>query len=145
MTVLAWDGRTLAADKLMVNGDCRQHTTKIERFGLQLLGVCGNLSVGRELLAWFKAGAEPALFPAGNRNLNEGASLVVINPDGGVWKYESSPHPFEVEGDFCAFGCGDTAALVAMHCGKTAREAAIIAGTFVHGCGGGYDALDLEA
>ena len=143
MTVLAWDGKTLAADKLVVNGDCRQRTTKIERFGHQLLGVCGNLSVGRELLAWFKAGADAALFPAGNRNLNEGASLVVINPDGGVWKYESSPHPFEVEGKFCAFGCGDVAALVAMHCGESALSAVLIAGDYVHGCGGGVDSLEL--
>ena len=143
MTVIAWGGMTLAADKLMVNGDCRQLTTKIERFGGQLLGITGNLSAGRELLAWFKSGADSALYPAGNRSTTEGASLVLVDADSKVWKYESSPHPFRVEGVVCAFGCGDTAALVAMHCGKTSVEAVVIASELVHGCGGGVDLLEF--
>lgn len=143
MTVIAWDGRALAADRLMQSGDTRQPTTKIWRHGGGLVGVTGNLSVGMEMLAWFRAGAEPAAFPASNRNLGEGATLVHVDAAGRCWRYDSTPHAFVVEGPFAAFGSGDMAALVAMHCGKTAREAVEVAAVYCSSVGLGVDELAL--
>lgn len=143
MTVIAWDGKTLAADKLACFGATRGTVTKIFRSGNCLLAVAGNLSAGMELLQWFKAGAEPADYPPGNRVENQGASLIVVRPDRTVWKFESSPYAFRVEGDFCAFGCGDESALIAMECGKTAQEAVEIASKYNTGCGNGIDTLEL--
>lgn len=143
MTVIAWDGKTLAADKLMCNGSTRGITTKIFRHGGELLGVTGDLSVGMEMLAWFKAGAVPAEFPASNRDPQKGCSLVRITANGEVFKYESGPHPFECEGTFFAFGSGDLCALVAMECGLTAHDAVEMAAHFDTGCGSGVDTLRL--
>lgn len=145
MTVIAWDGKTLAADKMMRSGETAQLTTKIERYGVWLLGFTGNASVGREMVHWFRNGAEPDRYPASNRKLDEGASLIAVNTETReVWKYESSPAPIKFDSRCCAFGSGDVAALVAMACGKTAREAVMLASQFVVSVGGGIDAIDLE-
>ncbi len=144
MTVIAWDGQTLAADKLACSGATRGTVTKIRRFGGELLAVAGNLSIGMEMAAWYEAGAKPADYPASNRNLNEGASLIVVKPDRTVWKYESSPYPFQCEGAFQAFGSGDESAKVAMACGKTAAEAVGLVSMFNTGCGNGCDTLRLD-
>ena len=144
MTVIAWDGKTLAADKLACFGATRGTVTKIFRSGSCLLAVAGNLSAGMEMIEWFKAGAVPADYPPGNRTENSGASLIVVRSDRTVWKFESSPAPFRVEGDFCAFGCGDESALIAMECGKSAREAVELTSKYNTGCGNGTDALALE-
>lgn len=143
MTVIAWDGKTLAADKLMCHGATKQTTTKIFRHGPELLAITGNLSIGLEVMEWYKAGAIDKDYPAGNRSENAGASLVIIKRQGTVVKYESSPIPFTVEGEFCAFGSGDESALVAMACGCDARKAVELTCRFNTGCGNGIDALTL--
>lgn len=143
MTVIAWKDGVLAADRLMLHGATRKEVTKIHRVADCLAGVCGTLSIGMEMLAWYRAGAIPGQYPTSNRNPSEGASLIVVRPDGTVWNYESSPHPFLVEGPFCAFGSGDEPAMVAMYCGKSAAEAVEIAGLYNNGCGNGVDTLTL--
>ena len=143
MTCIAWDGKTLAADKLMVNGATRGTTTKIFRHAGELLGVTGNLSIGMEMLAWLKDGADPDKYPASNRLLTEGCSLIRVRADGSVLKYESSPFPFVVEGSHCAFGSGEESAMAAMHCGADAFRAVSVACMCNTGCGNGIDTLTL--
>ena len=145
MTVIAWDGKTLAADRLMLSGDTRQYTTKIQRHGGHLLGTPGTLTVGQEMAHWWKDGAEPSKYPASNRNPNEGASLIVVHPGGRVFKYESSPFAFEVDATQCAFGSGDAVALAVMALGYTAFQAVQSANLFVSTCGGAVDSLELAA
>ncbi len=143
MTVVAWDGKTLAADKLVTFGSTRGTVTKIFRHGGELLAITGDVSIGQELLAWYRDGAVPAEYPPSNRDPSKGASLICILPSGKVWKYESSPHPFMLEGKFAAFGCADEMALVAMECGKSAREAIEVVCKFNIHCGNGVDVLEL--
>lgn len=143
MTVIAWDGKTLAADRRMCVGNTIKSTTKIRRRGGELLAIAGNLSIGMELLAWYEEGAEPAKWPASNRDLDKGASLMVVRPDMTVWRYESTPYAFKIEGAFCAFGCGEESAMVAMACGLTAKDAVEMTARFNTGCGNGVDTLEL--
>lgn len=143
MTVLAFDGLTLAADKLACSGNSKSTVTKIFRVGASLAGLVGNLSIGMELLEWYRNGALPEHYPDSNRDPDEGATLVTIRPDGTAWEYQSSPIPFRNEGKFCAFGCGNEAALVAMACGKSAREAVELVSIYNAGCGNGVDTLVL--
>lgn len=144
MTCIAWDGKTLAADKLACFGATRHTVTKIYRHGRELLGVTGNLSVGLEMLEWYRNGAEPNLFPSSNKDPDKGCSMVLIKSDGTAWKYESGPYAFRLEGLFCAFGSGDESALIAMECGKSAREAVEIASKYNINCGNGVDTLVLD-
>ena len=143
MTVLAWDGSTLAADKLADQGGVKKSTTKIFKVNGHLLGVSGNLSIGMELIAWWSNGANPEAYPPSNRSLDDGARLIAIGADKKVMVYEISPHPFQIEGDFCAFGCGSAPALAAMDCGADARRAVEIACKYDTGCGNGVDVLAL--
>lgn len=144
MTVIAWDGKTLAADRLALTGYTRGTTTKIRRAGRELLAVTGDLSVGMEMLRWYEDGAVPGEFPASNRNPNEGGSLIVIRADGEVLKYESGPIPFPLLGLPLAFGSGGESAMVAMACGLDAVKAVEVVSRFNYTCGNGVDHLTLE-
>lgn len=143
MTVLAWDGKTLAADKLCCFGPTKGTVTKIFRCHHELIGIAGNLSVGMETIDWYRSGAVPADYPAANRTAEGGASLIVIRGDRTAWKYESSPFPFKMEGAFVAFGSGDESAMCAMECGADARRAVEVASKYNSTCGNGVDALEL--
>lgn len=144
MTVIAWDGTSLAADKLVCHGATRSTVTKIQRFNDCLLGVTGDLSIGMEMLQWFKEGAISKDYPPANRSLDSGASLIVVRHDRTVWEYESSPLPFRVEGSFCAFGSGDEGAMIAMACGVDAKQAVEVVSQYNCGCGNGVDVLTLS-
>lgn len=144
MTVIAFDGKTLAADKLACFGNTKGTVTKIFRVFDCLVGTCGTLPIGMELLEWFRAGSEPKDYPVANRDGEKGASLIVVRPGGIVWKYESSPVPFRVEGKFCAFGCGDESALIAMELGCDARRAVELVIKYNIVCGNGIDTLELR-
>jgi hypothetical protein len=142
MTVIAWDGKTLAADRRCMLGNTIRSTTKIFRVFGELVGVSGDYVRGLEVLAWFRAGAVPADFPT-PRGTFQG-NLLVISASGKARRYEEGPIPYMLEDVHAAAGCGDESALVAMHLGATAREAVEITSRFNYGCGNGVDTLTLE-
>lgn len=147
MTVIAWDGRTLAADRQSECGSVKSSVRKIFRVHDGLAGVSGNLSIGMEVLAWYEAGADPMGWPSSNRRLDEGATLTVVRMKDGkpaIYFYESSPYPFCSLDQFAARGSGAGEALVAMACGKTSVEAVLLAQQFNHTCGLGVDSLEFE-
>lgn len=144
MTVIVWDGKTLAADKRSDSGGLRRTVTKIERVNGHLLGVAGNAARGREMMAWWAAGADPKALPAFQQT-DDFVDLVVISPARKVLKFERSGWPIHFEDERFAMGSGRDYALAAMHLGKDAREAVLVASHFDCGCGDGVDALELGA
>jgi len=147
MTVIAWDGKTLAADKRCTQEDgAINTTTKILRFNGFLYAITGNSSVARELLTWCLDGADPKAFPAAARE--DKASLIVINrvPVYGVQivHYTASPSPTNLHQSVGAWGCGRDFARAAMHLGRSAEEAVRIACELNAFCGNGIDTLTLE-
>lgn len=144
MTVIVWDGKTLAADKRACNGTLIRTTTKIFKINGCLLGYAGDPSFGNQMVAWFADGEKPESFPQQQRDKDDWIGLLVIRPDKTIHKYERAPHPIEFEDEHFAFGCGRDFALAALHCGKTAREAVEIACLFDNGCGNGVDTLTLD-
>ncbi len=144
MTVIAWDGETLAADKMVVDGGgIRRTTTKIfqRRDSSYLLGVTGNWDVCMELLAWWEVGPIAENFPAAARE--DRGLLVVISKATGILSYNAGPYPLRHEAEKCAFGSGRDFAEAAMFCGKTAEEAVRVAIAFQSDCGNGVDTLRL--
>lgn len=141
MSVIAFDGRTLAADKRACIGTLIRTTTKIFRVGDALCAYAGDAAGGEEMLAWFRAGAKPADFPSGQRT-DEWSGLLVVRR-GEILKYERSPHPVRFEDKFFAIGCGRDFALAAMHLGHAARTAVEVAIALDSGCGNGIDTLEL--
>ena len=144
MTVLAWDGKTLAADRLACAGMMKATVTKIARAGDELIGICGTLSVGNELRDWYLNGANPSYFP--DAALDDGETdLVVVKSDGTVWVYSASSTPFQIEDPVCAFGAGAEAAWGALLCGASAQRAVEIASQINVSCGNGLDVLELNS
>lgn len=142
MTVIAWDGRTLAADKRATTGGGIVRTvTKIERHGDALLAITGGWDVGAEMRAWWKAGAVPADFPPKARE--DVSTLIVIRAGGRVETFSSGPYSMPFDAARCAFGSGRDFAEAAMYLGRTAEEAVRVACAFQSDCGNGVDTLRL--
>jgi hypothetical protein len=49
MTVIVWDGKTLAADKQATQADLKRKVTKIHRLRGHLVGVSGDWDRGRRV------------------------------------------------------------------------------------------------
>lgn len=144
MTVIAWDGKSLAADKrALTGGGLIRTTTKIFSVlhGLALAGYAGDADAGEEVLAWFADGAQPEKFPASQRDRDNWSGLLVVWNDGRIWKFERGPYPIKFAPQHFAVGSGRDFALMAMHLGKSAREAVELASIFDSGCGNGVDEL----
>lgn len=56
MTVLAWDGTTLAADKRALSSGLSRRVTKIFKVDDALVGIAGTRCIGLEMLEWYKRG-----------------------------------------------------------------------------------------
>jgi len=145
MTTIAFDGHTLAADKRSCNGSAISVVTKIIRLRGCLVGTAGPSGDGREMRAWFEAGAEPSKMPAFQRTKDQFIEMMVIERDGSILKFDGSPIPFKIESPFYAIGSGREFALAAMHLGKTAREAIEVASALDCYTGNGIDILELES
>ena len=143
MTVIAFDGKTLAADKRATSGGGIARTvTKIAR-GLngELFAMTGDWDVAAEMREWFKAGADPGQFPA--RARDDKATLIVFTANR-IDTYNTGPYPMQIESEQCAFGSGRDFAEAAMFLGHDAAEGVRVACHFQTDCGNGIDVLRLD-
>jgi hypothetical protein len=141
MTVIAWDGRTLAADKMACCGDTAVTCTKIRRVDEKLFAWCGGRGEGMALVEWYLAGADKDKYPEFQKS-DDWARLVVATASGVVF-YEKVPEPQPCEDPYGAWGSGREVALGALAMGADARHAVEIASTHVHTCGLGVDVFEL--
>lgn len=143
MTVIAWDGTTLAADKRATGGAMASTVTKIHRLPDGLVAFSGGGAHASELLNWFYGARNPDTYP--RRNDDDGAGSLMVNLDGVVFMYSSgSPFPERIEDPFFARGSGRDYAMAAMHLGCDARRAVEVACAFDVYCGNGIDTMRLE-
>lgn len=144
MTVLAWDGATLAADRRSVNGGLISPVTKIFRLKSgELFGCCGTLSACLQVKHWYEHNQAPDTFPMMQRDKDDWEVCLIIGLDRSIKIYERTPFPITIEREFHACGSGRDFAIAAMHLGKTAAQAVEIASLYESGCGDGIDALQL--
>ncbi len=144
MTVIAWDGKALAADKRTNFGGLHAMTTKVHRLpDGRLVGCAGNAAQIAEIVYWLSAGADPEKMPSSQRDAKECVSALVIEPGGRVLQYENTPHPIVIENPTWAIGSGRDFAMAAMWLGQDARHAVIVACELDCSCGNGVDTLEL--
>jgi ATP-dependent protease HslVU (ClpYQ) peptidase subunit len=142
MTIIAWDGTTLAADKMTSFGGLHGTTTKVHKIGDILVGGCGNTALIQEMMRWIHDGCQPDKFPTQQRNPQECASILVINKtQPRIIQYESTPHPIILHNPYWAIGSGRDFAMAAMFLGRTAKEAVEVACVLCNDCGNGVDTL----
>jgi hypothetical protein len=143
MTVIAWDGRTLAADKRGTVAGMAYTVTKIHRLPDGLVAFSGGGAHAAELLTWFRGARDPTTYPRCDDD--SGAGSLRIDTEGRIFMYAAAnPFPELIESPFYARGCGRDYAIAAMHLGCDARRAVEVACTFDIGCGNGIDTLQLE-
>lgn len=143
MTVIAWDGITLAADKMTNFGGLYGTTTKVHHIGDKLVGGCGTTALIQEMINWIKNGCDPEKFPEPQRDPNECAAVLVVNRDGTIHQYESTPWPIVLQNKQWAIGSGRDFAMAAMYLGKTAAEAVEITSALCNDCGAGVDVVSF--
>jgi len=144
MTVIAWDGKTLAADKQTNRGDAIGTCTKI--FKLHdgtVVSFCGALSKGLVLFDWYRNGCKEEEWPEFQKS--DSVTILVVVKDGKCIEYEGVSNPISCEDEFSAWGSGMEFAIGAMAMGATAVEAVEIASYHCEGCGRGVDSFDVSS
>lgn len=144
MTIVAWDGHTLAADRMGDAGGLRRTITKVFRLDDgSLFGSCGSSSHMMEMLDWIKRGYPPSEVPPFQRT-EDYQGVILVKPDATVWVWGQGPYPFKMEDPYTAMGHGRDFAIAAMYLGKKAVDAVNIACMFDPSCGMGCDWFYLE-
>lgn len=144
MTVIAWDGTTLAADKRAVCNGFIRTTTKIKRIRDMLVGCAGDLGVAAAMMAWIERGCDESKYPDSQKDTDDMVSTIIIWPDKTIWRYEITPFPFRIEDTVFAIGSGRDYAIGAMSRGATAKEAVFAASLYDIYCGNGIDELQFN-
>lgn len=143
MTVIAWDGKTLAADKMFCHGVTFTKGTKIKKINGHLVFSSGDFDAIQSLFSWYERGAKPEEWPNHQKNEDRWVPLFVIKNDGVINVYNRDPYSWEIEDKIYAIGSGGDFALAAMTMGKTAYEAVELACSLTIDCGCGIDVLTL--
>ena len=147
MTVIAWDGKTLAADQQGEMQWIKTSRTKVHLLSGAshlagcLVGGAGERWLVESMLVWLEGGADPEKYPQGMKD--ELATVLLIKPNGEAHLYMKGPHTSPIGNKFIAIGSGGEAAMAAMHLGCDARKAVEVAMAICTGCGGGIDTLAL--
>ena len=143
MTVIAWDGKTLATDRMANDGSQKWESSKAwygmskDKEGSNHYR-CWTAHYIRKLSEWYQKGMEdimPDVAPSQ-------AKLIVVKKDG---LYELSYKmllPYDAP--YCAFGDGKEIALGALAMGATASQAVNICNEHSLQCGKGVELFTLH-
>ena len=143
MTVIAWDGKTLATDRMANDGSQKWESSKAwygmskDKEVVIITGV-GLAHYIRQLSEWYQQGMpdiKPYVPPSQ-------AKLIVVQKDG---LYELSYKmllPYDAP--YCAFGDGKELALGALAMGATAGQAVNICNEHSLQCGKGVELFTLH-
>lgn len=139
MSVIAWDGKTLAADRAVSCGSTMYETRKIIALADGVvLAWFRTTEAGIALARWYEAGRDPEKWPAAQGS-DDWAGLIVFR-DGCLYGYERLCIEQKVIAPYVAFGSGADVALGAMFAGAPAEMAVRAAIKHNEGCGFGVDA-----
>lgn len=143
MTTIAWDGKTLAADRQSTYGNVKVESRKIRDCGPFVFALAGEKDNIETIAGWI-AQATPA---AGRAPLKEGGmhGIAVRKEDGAAFSLEGERATMirVYAGKFAA-GSGFEFALAAMTLGKTAVQAVVFASRFDMYSGLGVDSVRIR-
>ena len=119
MTVVAWDGISIAADR-QGGGSSRFACAKLfPQLDGRVIAGAGVFVMVNSLVKWIAAGADPLDYPAQPPGLDLEASVLEVAPSGRATVYEAGcTSGFNLlPGHAYALGSGRDFALAAMHLG----------------------------
>lgn len=141
MTTVAWDGETIAADRL-----CGSHYEVGKLFRLKdgsVIGGAGTYDQIVEVVAWLNAGAKPEAKP--KLPEEDGSDLLLVTPKGvAFWLTWPFLRRVQINEPFAAVGSGGEFALGAMAMGAKARRAVQVAMRFDPHTGKGINVIKVK-
>ena len=140
MSVMVFDGTSLATDSFANNGDLAFPYPKMwcpngAAQPCLIYGVLGTLNAASALRQWCDTGLEPSQFPA-SLVAGTGAQLVIVSREKGLLRYNNSPIPHLHGLSKLAIGEGAPFAYGAMDHGATAEQAVATAIKYSIHCNG---------
>ena len=143
MTTIAWDGKTLAADRQVSCPSGNLQVVKIRRTrDGRLIGATGDTVLTRLYLDWLESGDGSARPTFADDKEDYVVALEVL-PDGSVLRHDRFGC-FPILGSQATCGSGGAFARGALAAGMTAAQAVAIACQLDGGSGGPVDALKLK-
>ena len=141
MTVIAWDGEFMVADRKVSMPSHSFASTKIFIVPDGIVGCAGDNNRCEELTEWFMNGRPADKFPAGKGSgpAADKAKALFVSNDYEIFLYLDSSRPTKVDQTYMAIGSGAAPAMVAMHLEHSAIVAVKAVNTIVNTCGMGYD------
>jgi len=140
MSVLVWDGETLACDSDMNDGQVKVPFDKTWREGQRLCGVVGPIADCVKLRDWVRGGAIPDRYPT----IAPDAYLVIVYPNGELTRFTATGIPIATFHKRIALGTGRDFAYGAMFMGASATDAVRAAIKYSASCSGEVKALKLK-
>lgn len=143
MTVIAWDGKTLAADRQGCRGQGQIfRTTKIKALPTgEVMAWTGTRDQGLMLWDWYENGAVVEDYP--KFQATDDWTILIVARNGRAMEFNNQPVAMPVEEGFMAWGQGAPFALGAMAMGADACKAVEVASHLCESCGMGVDAFDV--
>lgn len=140
MSVVVWDGRSLALDRGGTDGATLFELDKYWEVGGEVITGVGDYGSITALRDWYTLHVGGRGFPS----LLHPAELIVVQRDVGLRRYEHiSASPIAHGFNKCAFGSGRDFAYGALAMGATAEQAAEVACRYSISCGHGVKVFHL--
>ena len=144
MTVIVWDGSTLATDTAANDGNSQWYSPKawyhVVEEGPVILAGAGPLHSILAMREWFLDGRKRDAFPV--IQTTHPCHFIVVNK-GGLYRYEDHPLPIEHGRNQCAFGEGKDFAYGALAMGATSQQSVTIANQFSTHCGMSVEVFEI--
>jgi len=140
MTVVVWDGKSIACDSRMTGGFIQDNTKKIFKVGNRYVGIAGSYSAALLALQWMKDKTQdkPKL------EIKEDNEFEAIEiRDGRCYYYDENLIEHEVFAPY-AIGSGCQLAMAAMWLGHDAKTAVNTAKKFDESCGGKTKVIKIK-
>lgn len=145
MTIVAWDGKSIAADRQSTCVGLKETVTKIKvTDNGTIMAATGSYGGGLILMDWYDKGAKAEDYPSFQQDDDKWCRLIVFESgQQSPQVYEQHPVPLYFQDKFQAWGSGRDYALGAMAAGATAEEAVKITNAHCIDCGLGVDSIPL--
>lgn len=135
MTTIAWDGKTMAADRIGVVDGQKVLVDKIYSLSDgSIAGIAGSLTRGLEIIAWLEKtmNHEDIEFPlqTSQDEPENSAWVLVVDGSANITLYTNSPEGVVLHDEKVSLGSGGKEARVAMHFGEDARSAVEVSALF---------------
>lgn len=144
MSIVAWDGKNLAADNQGTNNGLRMRTQKIFQAPSKeaVMAFTGDIEQGLALLEWFTKGEVLEDWPSFQKA--ENWTRMICASKGRAFIFELLPIRQYVFDPFMAWGSGRDFAMGAMAQGASATEAILKTNIHCEGCGMGVTSFPVD-